>query len=138
MSAHTGRVESIHPEREEVLLTVGSAACRVCGGSGCALRGRNVRAAVALSPEDHLEPGCLVKVVVEPRAILRAVFRLLLAPGLAAIAVIVISGQPVPALAAAAAVIALSAIRGSKGSDLPRVVAVIAPASRPDPGSIPV
>lgn len=134
MSVHTGRVTSVNPDRGEVLLTMESAACRVCGGSGCALRGRSIRAAVALSPEDRLERGCLVGVVAGRRATTRAVIRLLLAPGSAALVAMLISGQPFLSLATAAGVIAFSVIGGSKRDDLPRVVAILAPAT-PNPTS---
>lgn len=116
---HTGRVVHYDRARREVLVKLGGPACRVCGGAGCALKDRVVRAAVA---EDlSVAEGDQVCVKGDRRAMVRAVSRLVLVPAGAAALGYSVAGTVVAASAAVVA-LAFAVVRGSRRADLPRLV----------------
>lgn len=125
MNAHLGSVVQCVRETDEVRVRLGSVSCRVCGGRNCALKDRVVRAKV--TPDVLVAEGDTVRITGDPRALVRALVRLIIAPLGAAVAAVVFfpGASREIALLSGGTVLGVSILRGSRRQDLPRVLEVV-------------
>ncbi|MCG8479823.1 MAG: SoxR reducing system RseC family protein [Spirochaetales bacterium] len=124
-------VVGLNSESGLVRVALVPAACKSCRGGYCTRSPRTLSARLTPEVAAHVEIGCRVRIESSPGSIVRALFRLLVIPLVAAVAVFGVAGRLAPdggealhgvaAVAVALGAVGFAVARGSRPADLPIV-----------------